>query len=184
MCFTPVVSCIDRLPRGYLKGPRACLPRAAWSCGWASVVADVSRAAPSYAMICTSRGRETSTGRGHKKRCVYLVIIGCVIGWFSCVRDEAVVDQTDQADQLFNDLPTRGVKNWEFNGGPNDYDYVFDAVRLIKLKQTDRDDLLNSTNVKRDQKRPIGKLMSTKTNWSLIKDLIGMFFLRSLITKF
>lgn len=129
MCFTPVVSCIDRLPRGYLKGPRACLPRAAWSCGWASVVADVSRAAPSYAMICTSRGRETSTGRGHKKRCVYLVIIGCVIGWFSCVRDEAVVDQTDQADQLFNDLPTRGVKNWEFNGGPNDYDYVFDAVR-------------------------------------------------------
>lgn len=48
-----------------------------------------------------------------------------------CVRDEAVVDHTDQADQLFNDLPTRGVKNWEFNGDYNEYEFVFDAVRLI-----------------------------------------------------
>lgn len=47
------------------------------------------------------------------------------------VRDEAVVDHTDQADQLFNDLPTRGVKYWEFNGDYNEYEFVFDAVRLI-----------------------------------------------------
>lgn len=70
------------------------------------------KAAPSYAMICSFRGR--GTGRGHKKK-VRLFSHNWMRNWaiLLCVRDKAVVDQpASQSASLIRLIdPQRGVKN-------------------------------------------------------------------------